>query len=216
MNMRFGCLLTISLFLVSVLQAKGNYSSDYELPREIASEEESNTPTNIKIYSNVDLNITRISGVNDVGFGLTAGTDVVWHFSPAVGLFAGLDYSQIKGEESGDEVSVDYIDLPFGMAFGVASSRIGYSTATHIVNLGLYYGIPMTDLKVGATKIDAENMLGLNFETHSDFKITDEFYLGFHIQVKYGFRDIIADNKNPFGSSSKPLTTALGLSARFL
>lgn len=198
------------LFSVNTLNAKANY----ELPREIASENEE--PLNIKIYSNVGLNITRISGVEDVGFGLTAGADAVWHFSEAVGLFAGLDYSQIKGEEGGQEISVDYVDLPFGIAFGVAPSRIGYANATHIINLGLYYGVPLTDLKTGSTKIEAENMLGLNFEGHSNFKITEEFFLGFHVQVKYGFKDIVNDNKNPFGTSSKPLTTSLGLSARFL
>lgn len=205
-------LAVFSLLLsTQFLQAKANY----ELPREIASENEAEE-TDIKIYSNVDLNITRISGVEDIGFGLTAGADAVWHFSPGVGLFAGADYSQIKGEEGNAEVSVDYIDIPFGVAFGVAPSRIGYATATHVINLGLYYGVPMTDLKIGNGKVEAENMLGLNFEGHSNFRITDEFFLGFHVQVKYGFKDIVPDNKNPLGTSSKPLTTALGLSMRFL
>jgi hypothetical protein len=162
----------------------------------------------------VDLNIARISGVDDVGFGLTAGADVVWHFSPGIGAFVGADYAQIKGEDNNTEVQVDYIDIPFGVTFGVAPSV--FSRTTHIINLGLYYGIPVGDLEYGNTEIAAENVMGLNFEGHSDFKISDEFFLGFHVQVKYGFKDIVSDDKNPFSTSSKSLTTALGLSMRFL
>lgn len=188
-----------------------NAQATYEIPRDPASEEES-TSHNINIYSNLGLNITRISGVDDVGFGLTVGADTVWHFSQAVGLFAGLDYSQIKGEEGGQEVSVSYIDVPVGISFGVPSNR-GYS---HIINLGLYYGLPISDLKVGSTNFDAETITGLNFEGHSNYFITEGFSLGFHIQIKYGFKDIVNDNRNTFGTSSKPLTTSLGISAKFL
>lgn len=185
-------LLTLTLSL-STLQAEEN-------------------PLNLKIYSNLGLNITRISGVDDVGFGLTAGADGVWHFSRSVGLFVGADYSQIKGEENGADVSVDYLDIPFGISFG-DPSRVGY---TNTINLGLYYGLPLTDLKIGSAKIDAENMMGLNFESHHNYAISDGFSLGFHIQIKYGFKDIVNDTANTFGTSSKPLTTSLGVSAKFL
>lgn len=198
-------LLTLTLNIFS-LHAKASY----EPTRDVASESEQ-TPFNLKLYSNVGLNITRISGVEDVGFGVTAGIDGVWFFSRAVGLFVGADYSQLKGEENNETVSADYLDIPFGISFGDPSG----SYHTRVINLGLYYGLPLSDLKVGSTKFDSESILGLNFESHHNFAISENFSLGFYIQIKYGFKDIVNDTANTFGTSSKPLTTSLGLSARF-
>src|SRR5687768_4207018 len=105
--------ISLSLYALSLVAYA---EKDYELPREIASVVNEEGPE-LKLYSNVNLNITRIANVSDIGFGLTAGTDLVWHFSPAVGAFIGADYSQIKGEEKGEKISVDYIDIPVGVAF---------------------------------------------------------------------------------------------------
>jgi len=198
-------LLTLTLNLSSIYA-----NANYEASREIASESE-HTPFNLRFLSNVGVNITRISSVDDVGFGLTAGVDGIWYFSRAVGLFVGADYSQIKGEEKGEAVSVDYLDIPFGISFG-DPSRSNYNRA---INLGVYYGLPLSDLKVGSAKINAESIMGLSFESHHNFTVSENFGLGFYFQFKYGFKDIVNDNANVFGTSSKPITTSIGLSAKF-
>jgi hypothetical protein len=168
----------------------------------------------LSVFSNVDLNITRISNVDDVGFGLGIGTDLVWHFSQNVGLFVGADYAQLKGEEKGESVQATYLDIPFGISFGQVAGP--NASRASVINLGLYYGLPLGKLKVGSHKIETSSVLGLNLEFHNTFKVTEGFHLGLHFLAKYGFQNIVDPKDNPLGTSSKTISTGIGLSAKFL
>ncbi len=179
----------------------------------------------IKVFANVDLNITNIDAEDttvDTGYGVTVGVDGVYMFTEAMGVGLGLDFNMITGdgETSGQkfDISANYLDIPVTFAYNMmATPDLGF-----MFLVGPYIGVPMGkwELESGGTTFEdkAETAIGANIETHATWTITEDFALGGHLGFKYAFNDLTTNDVAAATGEddTKVWSLGLGLSAKFL
>ena len=163
----------------------------------------------------VGLNVSRTKGLAEAGYGLATGAKYSFFFSPKVGVFTGVDYTQRSGAENGAEFSMPSLDIPLGLTFRYRNMLDGES-ATY---LGAYYALPLTgeaDDGTSTVELEGEGHFGFLLHTETYFPVTPEFNLGFFAGFKFGFGDAVTEVD---GIASPDNNTALdinlGLAARF-
>lgn len=172
----------------------------------------------IKVFTNVDLNITKITtdgaGVSspDAGYNLAVGTDGVYNFTTDMGVGLGLDFNMLKGSITGGNVKANYLDVPVSFAYSIQpTSEIG---ATFLV--GPYVGIPLGDWKAPGATVNAKMAYGLNLEAHTTWEMMKDFGLGAHVGFKYAFNDLTDEASGTSSVDTNYWALGLGLSAKFL
>src|SRR4051812_25514179 len=80
----------------------------------------------VKIYTNVDMNATKLTGIDattgdktslNMGYNLAVGADAVYMFDTAMGAGIGLDFNMLKGSKNGTTISNTYLDIPVNFAY---------------------------------------------------------------------------------------------------
>lgn len=155
----------------------------------------------IKVFANVDLNVTKLTndaaGATDmdIGYNLAVGTDGVYMFTETMGAGLGLDFNMLKGEKDvagfgNVETSVTYLDIPVSFAYNLAATP----ELNFMFLAGPYVGVAIGDIETKSggttTKSSANTAFGLNLESHATWTITDGFALGGHLGFKYNFADL--------------------------
>lgn len=171
----------------------------------------------IKVFANVDLNVTKIDAGEgddpDTGLGLTAGADGVYLFTNEMGASLGLDFNMISGkyDDTDNKQTVTYLDVPVNFVYNWADlGGIGV-----LVGLGPYVGIPIGDIKNSkGDDQDAKTAFGANLETHVTWELSPEFALGGHLGFKYEFSDLVDNDTAP--GTQKYWAVGLGIGAKFL
>jgi hypothetical protein len=154
----------------------------------------------IKVFANIDLNVTKITDDSttgkdaDIGYNLAVGTDGVYMMTETMGVGLGLDFNMLKGETeitgTKYESTATYLDIPVSFAYSM--------NATPDLNFmflaGPYVGFAIGDFETesngNTTKTSANTAFGLNLETHATWAVMEGFALGGHLGFKYNFADI--------------------------
>jgi hypothetical protein len=178
----------------------------------------------IKVFANVDLNVTNIktSGAGatgfdpDTGFGLAVGTDAVYNFTNDIGAGIGLDFNMLKGSKSGTEIKANYLDVPISFAYNIVpTSGLGIT-----ILAGPYVGIPIAKWKLtGAPDQKANIALGANLEAHTTWELSQGFGLGAHVGFKYAFNDLLKEDALISSGAAIDVnywSAVVGVSAKFL
>ena len=172
----------------------------------------------INVFTNVDLNITKIntSGTGstspDTGFNLAVGADGVYNFTTAMGVGLGLDFNMLKGDVTGGDIKANYLDVPVSFAYSIQpTNEIGVTFLA-----GPYVGIPLGDWKAAGTTVDAKMAYGLNLEAHTTWEMMKGFGLGAHVGFKYAFNDLTDEPSTTTDIDTNYWAVGLGVSAKFL
>ncbi len=133
-----------------------------------------------------------------------------YYFTPSVGLTSGLDYMS-RGVTSGARSSsAPYLDIPLMMSFGTRGGWLS-SSSVSTTNLGLYYALALSNFSgdLGTALGTKSNYLGLVLSTNTLFPVSESFYMGFNVNLKYGL------GKAFQGTQSRFVDFGLGLVVGF-
>ena len=175
----------------------------------------------IKVFANIDLNVTKItddaagSSDMDMGYNLAIGTDGVYMLTQEMGVGLGLDFNMLKGEKdisgTNTETTVNYLDIPVSFAYNLEVSP----ELNFMFLAGPYVGVAIGDFETKAagttTKTSANTAFGLNLESHATWAIMDGFALGGHLGFKYNFADLASS-----AGDQGYWALGLGIGAKFL
>jgi hypothetical protein len=168
----------------------------------------------IKILTHVDLNITRIKNVDEAGLGFHGGAIGVYKFSPFIGAHLGAQFNRIAASEDGVDFKAPYVDIPFGLTISYGN---GFQGSTNFINIGGFFGVPVGDFKASGNldeEYDLENMLGINFDTHTVWPVSDKLKIGLHAFFKFGLKEMI--EVESVDTDAKYYAVGLGISSVFL
>jgi len=169
----------------------------------------------IKVFANVDLNITNIDveGADvDTGYNLAVGTDGVYMLTDAMGVGLGLDFNMLKGESTGTELKATYLDIPVSFAYNLEVMP----ELSFMFLAGPFIGVPVSDWEAAGSETDATLAYGLNLETHATWVLTEGFALGGHLGFKYAFNDLTDESAAVGNTDVNYWAVGVGIGAKFL
>ena len=132
------------------------------------------------------------SGIEGIA-GFTGGITGSYHFSPYIGVFAGLNYTErgysVDGSGIEGRVTADYIDIPVGITFNYS----GIAAVKSYTNIGALVAIPMGDFEgqddvTGKAKSSVG--FGLHLDSYAAFPVAENIHVGPKVWMDWVFTNI--------------------------
>jgi hypothetical protein len=170
----------------------------------------------LKVLSHVDLNITRVRGLDEAGVTFHGGAIGVYKFSPFIGMHLGAQFNRIAASEFGVDFTADYIDIPFGLTINYGN---GFQGSSNFINIGGFYGLPIGEGKLSAegsedVELETDGVFGINFGTHTLWPVSDKVSIGLHAFFKFGLKEMFEVEGEI--TDTKYYAAGIGISAAFL